>query len=184
MRTRKSRIQIMLLFALALFLFSPGDLKTQPNKEKQTAMEPRISIITLCVTDFERSFRFYKEGLGFPTKMTPEGGIVFFATSGTRFVLYPYEKLAEDVGLQISTDEKDKAIFPGITLGHVTREKDEVDRILVLAEKAGGKIMKKAQDVFWGGYSGYFADPDGYLWEVAYSDLWKFNPDGSIVIEE
>jgi len=154
------------------------DRNAQGNK-----MEPRISLITLGVSNLERSFRFYKEGLGLPTKMTPDGGIVVFATSGTRMALYPYEKLAEDARFQLPTREKKERGFSGITLGHCTKSKDEVDRLLTLAEKAGGKIVKSARDVFWGGYSGYFSDPDGYSWEVAYSDQWKFNPDGSLVME-
>lgn len=141
-------------------------------------MESRISVITLGVTDLERSWRFYKE-LGLPTEMTPEGGIVVFSTAGTRLSLYPYDKLAEDVGIELP-NELSKPAFTGITLAHTTRNKSEVDELLESAEKAGGKIVKEAQDVFWGGYSGYFSDPDGYLWEVNYSDAFKFEQDGSI----
>jgi uncharacterized glyoxalase superfamily protein PhnB len=73
--------------------------------------------------------------------------------------------------------------FSGVTLAHNTRSKAEVDTVLELAKKAGGKIEKAAQDVFWGGYSGYFSDPDGHLWEVASAESWEFNEDGSLVIE-
>ena len=73
--------------------------------------------------------------------------------------------------------------FSGVTLAHNTRSKQEVDDVLALAVSAGAKLEKPAQDVFWGGYSGYFSDPDGYLWEVAYADFWQFNQDGSLVIE-
>ena len=94
--------------------------------------------------------------------------------------LYPLYKLAEGV----STDLPSKnSSFPGFTLAHNTRTKDEVDEVLRLAQEAGGRIEKPAQDVFWGGYSGYFSDPDGFLWEVAYSDSWEFNDDGSLVVE-
>jgi catechol 2,3-dioxygenase-like lactoylglutathione lyase family enzyme len=144
-------------------------------------MEPRISIITLGVKDMERSYRFYRDGLGLPTTNTPEQGIIFFKTSGVCFALYPFDKLAEDVSPEFQNMEKGK--FMGITLAHNTKTKSEVDELLAQAEKAGGNIEKKAQDVFWGGYSGYFSDPDGYLWEVAYSDDWEFNPDGSLVIK-
>jgi hypothetical protein len=147
-------------------------------------MEPRISVITLGVSDLQKSFRFYKEGLGFPTKMTPEGGIVLFATSGTRLFLYSREKLAEDVGLKVSQNENKQELFPGFTFGHCVRKREEVEAILSQAEKAGGRIVKGGRDTAWGGYSGYFADPDGYLWEVAYSDQWKFNADGSVAVEE
>jgi len=94
--------------------------------------------------------------------------------------LYPLEKLAEDVS---PTKSIERAGFGGITLAHNTRSKEEVDSVLALAERSGGRIEKPAQDVFWGGYSGYFSDPDGYLWEVAYADSWEFNADGSLVIE-
>ena len=142
-------------------------------------MEPRISIITLGVQDLEASFEFYSK-LGFPSSKTPEDGIIFFKTGGVCLALYPLDALAEDV----SPDFKAvKAGFSGVTLAHNTRSKSEVDAVLALAETAGGKIEKPAQDVFWGGYSGYFSDPDGYLWEVAYGDCWEFNDDGSLVID-
>mgnify|MGYP001106457771 CR=1 FL=1 len=142
-------------------------------------MEPRMSIITLGVSDLERSYRFYHEGLGFPTDSKLEDGIIFFQTSGTRLALYPLDKLAEDVSPGLTPDSP---VFHGITLAHNTHEKDEVDTILKLAEKAGGKIVKPAQMVFWGGYSGYFTDPDGYYWEVAWAESWQFNEDGSLIV--
>jgi len=175
---------MILLSATALSFCCLSYAEPQLNNKKETTMEPRISVITLGVSDLEKSFAFYKKGLGFPTKMTPDGGIVVFATSGTRLTLYPYKKLAEDAEQTAPTIEKERNKFPGFTLGHCARKKEDVDAILLQAEKAGGKIVKSARDVFWGGYSGYFSDPDGYLWEVAYSDQWKFNPDGSIVMEE
>ncbi len=142
-------------------------------------MEPRLSFITLGVKDLERAYRFYHDGLGFPTDSKPEDGIIFFQTAGTRLALYPLERLVEDVSPDLISE---KPIFPGITLSHNTRNKEAVDAILQLAEKAGGKIAKPAQDVFWGGYSGYFTDPDGYFWEVAWAAFWEFNPDGSLVV--
>jgi len=143
-------------------------------------MEPRISIITLGVQDMERSYRFYHLGLGFPTTRKPEQGIIFFQTCGVCLALYQYEALAADIAPDILTE---KTHFPGITLAHNTRTKEEVDAVLALAAQAGGKIEKPAQFVFWGGYSGYFSDPDGYLWEVAWSADWHFHDDGSLVIE-
>lgn len=142
-------------------------------------MEPRMSIITLGVTDLERSYRFYHDGLGFPTVSKLEDGIIFFQTSGTRLALYPLEKLTEDVSPNI---ESETPAFHGITLAHNTRRKEDVDSILKLAENAGGKIIKPTQMVFWGGYSGYFTDPDGYFWEVAWADSWQFNDDGSLIV--
>ncbi len=143
-------------------------------------MEPRISIITLGVSDLERSFQFYHQGLGLPTTRKPDEGIIFFKTSGVVLALYPNEELAKDVSPDLIPE---KVNFSGVTLAHNTRTKAEVDELLQRAESAGGKIEKPAQDVFWGGYSGYFSDPDGHLWEVAYADSWKFNDDGSLVIK-
>jgi catechol 2,3-dioxygenase-like lactoylglutathione lyase family enzyme len=171
-------------FRVNAILLSTAALAFCANHEKGMTMEPRISVLTLGVSDLQRSVLFYKEGLGFPTKMTSEGGIVIFATSGTRLSLYSYGRLAEDVGLKASPNENKKEKFPGFAFGHCVRKKEDVESILSQAEKAGGKIVKGAKDTFWGGYSGYFADPDGYLWEVAYSDQWKFNSDGSVVVGE
>ena len=141
-------------------------------------MEPRISIITLGVDDLGRSLRFYRDGLGLPTTWAPEKGVIFFQTGGTCLALYPYEKLAEDVSPAFRVA---RSKFSGIALAHNVRRKDEVDQVLKQAEAAGGRIEKPAQDAFWGGYSGYFSDPDGYLWEVAWGEF-EFREDGSLVI--
>lgn len=143
-------------------------------------MEPRIHLITLGVADLERAYTFYHKGLGFPTTKKPEEGIIFFQTGGVCLELYPDKALAEDIAPDFPHE---RSRFPGITLAHVARSKEEVDAILQQAVEAGGKLEKPAQIVFWGGYSGYFSDPDGYLWEVAYSKNWKFHSDGSLVID-
>jgi predicted lactoylglutathione lyase len=153
-------------------------LKTR-NMEFRT-MEPRISIITLGVADLQHSYNFYHNGLGFPSTSKLESGIIFFQTGGVCLALYPLEKLAEDLAPALIEDRNG---FSGITLAHNTKTQQEVDAILELAVQHGGKLEKKAQKVFWGGYSGYFSDPDGHLWEVAYADFWKFNQDDSLVIE-
>ncbi len=142
-------------------------------------MQPRISIVTLGVRDLQRSFEFYHRGLRFPTTRTPESGIVFFQTRGTCLALYPLDELAEDLGKH---SPKDRARFSGITLAHNTRTRAEVDEVLQLAERAGARIEKAARVASWGGYSGYFSDPDGYLWEVAWAEDWAFHEDGSLVI--
>jgi uncharacterized protein len=142
-------------------------------------MEARLSIISLGVADIERSVQFYRDGLGFPTTYKPGDGIAFFMTSGTRLALYPLDQLAKDVAPDLSPA---RGAFPGITLAHNTRTKDEVAQVLALAEKAGGRIAKRAQDVFWGGHSGYFADPDGYYWEVAWGPMFSFAADGSLQV--
>lgn len=141
-------------------------------------MEPRLSIVTLGVKDLKTSCTFYREGLGFPTSKSPEDGIVFFRTGGVCLALYPLEKLAEDVGPSVSLERRG---FSGITLAHNVREKGEVDQVLSLAQKAGANLEKPAQETFWGGYSGYFSDPDGYLWEVAWG-AFDFKEDGSLLI--
>src|SRR6478735_11534168 len=112
-------------------------------------MEPRISLITLGVSDLERSLRFYRDGLGLPTTWTPDKGVIFFQTRGTTLALYPYTELAKDVrpGLQPGPIPK----FTGIALAHNVREKREVDEVLAQADRAGGKIEKPGQDAFWGG---------------------------------
>ena len=126
-------------------------------------MEPRISIVTLGVSDMERSVRFYRDGLGLPTDYS-SGNVAFFQTAGTWLGLYPRESLAQD-----ATVPSEGHGFTGVTLAHNVRSRPEVDATLAEAEAAGATIVKPAQDVFWGGYSGYFADPDGHLWEVAWN---------------
>jgi catechol 2,3-dioxygenase-like lactoylglutathione lyase family enzyme len=139
-------------------------------------MEPRISIITLGVADLERSYRFYKDGLGLPTTRTPEDGVVFFQTAGATLALFPYTDLADDVGPGWN---EPRSKFTGITLAHNVRERHEVDALLALAAAAGATVVKPASDSSWGGYQGYFADPDGYVWEVAWG-AFDFNEDGSL----
>lgn len=178
----KKPLLALVVLGVALFVVGLRAALPPEKKGQDPPMEPRISLLTLGVADLERSFRFYRDGLGFPTKMTADQGIVVFATSGTRLALYSYAKLAEDVGFPASARDPGKPAFPGVTLGHCATSKEEVDRLLTLAERAGGKIVKKAKIASWGGYSGYFADPDGYPWEVAYSDQWRFHPDGSLVL--
>ena len=141
-------------------------------------MEPRLSIVTLGVQDLARSYRFYAEGLGFPTTRKPEDGIIFFRTGGAVLALYPFESLAEDVG---EAFKGPRSKFPGITIAHNVRTRAEVDAVMALAERAGARIEKPAQQVFWGGYSGYFSDPDGYLWEVAHG-AFEIASDGSLIV--
>jgi catechol 2,3-dioxygenase-like lactoylglutathione lyase family enzyme len=128
-------------------------------------MKPKISLITLGVSDFTKSLHFYRDGLGFNPHNYKEGDeVVFFKLEGSWLGLYPKDKLAED-----ATISPEGSGFSGITLAHNTGSKEEVDQVFELAISAGAKPVKKPQAVFWGGYSGYFADPDGYLWEVAYN---------------
>lgn len=141
-------------------------------------MEPRISLITLGVKDLEASLRFYRDGLGFPTTRSADEGIIFFKLQGTSLALYPYTSLAKDVSEEFNVA---KSKFSGITLAHNVRTKEEVDTLVERAQKAGAKVEKPPRETDWGGYSGYFSDPDGYLWEVAYG-AFEFHDDGSLII--
>ena len=127
-------------------------------------MEPRISIVTLGVTDLPRSVQFYSDGLGLSLYDENTESIAFFRNRGTWLALYPREALAADVGISA-----DGSGFSGVTLAHNVRSKREVDELLQVAVEAGATLVKPAEDTFWGGYSGYFADPDHYLWEIAWN---------------
>lgn len=128
-------------------------------------MKPKISLVTLGVSDLERSLKFYRDGLGFMThNYNKEEGIVFFKLEGTWLAIYSRDKLAE--GAMVNPVGKG---FSGITLAHNVASKVEVDKVFKLAVSIGAKPIKNPQDVEWGGYSGYFADPDGHLWEVAFN---------------
>ena len=135
-------------------------------------MKPRISLITLTVDDLERAVRFYRDGLGLPTngivgQQFEHGAVAFFdLASGLRLALWPRTSLAHDSGLALGPRSATECC-----LAHNVATRDEVDAVMAQAKEAGGTVVKKAQDTFWGGYAGYFQDPDGHLWEVA------FNPD-------
>jgi catechol 2,3-dioxygenase-like lactoylglutathione lyase family enzyme len=127
-------------------------------------MKPKISIVGLGVRDFARSLAFYRDGLHFTTHNYNDGeDHVMFKMEGSWLSLYPRDKLAEDAGVP-----DDGQGFGGITLSHIVKSKADADAVFAQAVSAGARAVKTPQDVFWGGYSGYFADPDGYLWEVAY----------------
>ncbi len=139
--------------------------------------EPRISIITLGVADMQRAISFYRDGLGFATTADGDATWAIFTTGGVRLSLYPRDLLAKDI-----TPDGDGAGsgFGGITLAHNTRTREGVDQVLRLAEQAGGRILKSASETGWGGYAGYFADLDGYPWEVAWAEDWQFAEDGTL----
>jgi uncharacterized protein len=128
-------------------------------------VKAKISLITLGVSDFERSLAFYRDGLGFPThRYNSDETMVMFRLEGTWLGLFPRDKLAEDAGLP-----EEGHGFPGFSLAHNVASRDEVDGVFQAAIAAGASLVKPPQNAFWGGYSGYFADPDGFLWEVAYN---------------
>lgn len=141
----------------------------------------RMNVICLGVRNMERAIKFYRDGLGFKTKEednNPE--IIFFSTSGTKLELYPIELLAKD----INNDNPPEigSGFGGITLAYNATTKQEVIDIIELARKAGANIVKEPQDVFWGGYHGYFSDLDGYYWEVAWGPNFEFDDNDMLIL--
>lgn len=132
-------------------------------------MDPRISILTLGVADLEESTQFYRDGLGLPEHEW-EGEITFFETTGTWLALYPRDALAEDAIVPATGSG-----FRGFTLAHNVESKTKVDTVLEEAEAAGARIVKPAQETDWDGYSGYFSDPDDFLWEIAWAPDFSIN---------
>lgn len=130
-------------------------------------MEPRISIITLGVKDLATALRFYRDGLGLPTNYKEGEGIAFFQLKGTWLALYPSDLLAEDALLP-----PQRTRFGGFSLAYNCDNKEEADAVIQQALNAGASLLKPAADTFWGGYSGYFADPDGHPWEVAWNPFF------------
>jgi predicted lactoylglutathione lyase len=141
-------------------------------------MEQRISIFTLGVANLNRSREFF-ERLGWRRSMAKSEGIVFFQAGGMALALYPRDQLAKEANVAF-----DSQGFRGISLAYNARTRAEVDWVLKEAEAAGAKVVKPAQEAFWGGYSGYFSDPDGFLWEVAWNPFFPIAEDGSIRIPE
>lgn len=133
-------------------------------------MKPRINIITLGTTNLEIATNFYEQGLELP-RMNFDGDISFFALNGTWLALYPWNLLAQDALVGSSG-----AGFRGFTLAHNVEDERQVIDLLKKAEAAGAKIIKPAQKVEWGGFSGYFADLDGHLWEIAFNPLFWAGP--------
>lgn len=129
-------------------------------------MKPRISMITLGVRDLTTAVEFYENGLGFPRMESPPE-VAFFTLNGTWLGLYGREALAEDA--QVSSEGNG---FGAFALAHNVGSEKEVDMVVAQAVAAGATLVKKPQKVFWGGYSGYFKDPDGHLWEVAHNPLF------------
>ncbi len=133
-------------------------------------MKPRISVITLGVDDLERSLAFYRDGLGLPTKGIigtefEDGAVVFFDMNEDLILaLYPRSALAKDAKIQVSPPSPSE-----LTIGQLVRSKKEVDAIMQQAERAGAHVTDPARDRFWGGYSGYFQDLDGHLWEIVWN---------------
>ncbi len=138
-------------------------------------MEPRITLITLAVDDLDRAVRFYRDGLGLPTRGIvgtefEHGAVAFFQLQpGLKLAVWPRASLAHDTGLPVGTSSATE-----LSIGHNVSSKAEVDAVMAQAESAGATIVKPAQQAFWGGYSGYFQDPDGHIWEVAWNPGAQF----------
>lgn len=136
-------------------------------------MKPRITLITLGVDDLERAVRFYRDGLGLKTDGIvgtefEYGAVAFFdLQAGLKLALWPRASLAHDSGLELGSRRSTE-----FSIGHNVSSKSEVDSVMEQAKRAGAVIVKPAHDTFWGGYAGYFLDPDSHLWEVAWNPQW------------
>ena len=149
------------------FLCAPGGPHLQYAhilRGEQRRMQPHISLITLGVADLARATAFYRDGLGLPTEGNYEG-VTFFKLRGTWLSLFSREELVKDANL----DPAQSTLPGGFTLSHNVGTKEEVDAVLEQAHNAGATLLKAAQEAFWGGYHGYFADPDGFVWEIAWN---------------
>ena len=137
-------------------------------------MKPRITVITVGVDDLDRSLHFYRDGLGFSTegiigKEFEYGAVVFIdLQAGLRLALWPRKSIAHDTGLPVTPASPTE-----MTLGHNVSARSEVDAIMAKAASAGATIVKPPHETFWGGYSGYFQDPDGHLWEIVWNPQWS-----------
>lgn len=137
-------------------------------------MDPRISLITLGVSDLARSRAFY-EALGWTASSASQPEVVFFQLNGLALALFGRQDLAKDAGVADTPTG-----FAGLALAYNGRSKAEVDQVFAEAVAAGARPVKAPHDVFWGGYSGYFADPDGHLWEVAWNPLFPLDETGQL----
>ena len=141
-------------------------------------MNQHLHLITLGVSDFEKSKKFYTETLGWKPASASQDDVVFFQAGGVVFAIYPREKLAEDA--LVSPEGHG---FSGITLAYNARSESEVDQVISELKAKGVKILKEPQKAFWGGYSSYFADPDDFRWEVAYNPYFPFDANGRLKLE-
>ena len=137
-------------------------------------MKPRIRVLTLAVGDLERSLAFYRDGLGLPTdgivgREFEDGAVAFFRMDGgLTLALYPAASLAKDAGIAAT-----EVRLGAVSVGHLVGSKEEVDAAVRQAERAGAVVPDTPRERFWGGYSGYFHDPDGHLWEIAWNPQWS-----------
>jgi uncharacterized protein len=137
---------------------------------------PRLTLVTLGVEDLGRSVAFY-EALGWRRSSAGGEGVAFFQLGGMALSLFPREDLAKDAGVA-----GDGAGFRGFALAHNTESRETADAAMAAALAAGATVVKPMQEAFWGGYSGYFADPDGVLWEIAHNPFFDLSPDGALIL--
>jgi catechol 2,3-dioxygenase-like lactoylglutathione lyase family enzyme len=142
-------------------------------------MDPRISLITLGVADLQRTVDFYERVIGWKAEASPPG-VVFFDLNGVIFALWPHNDLAKDMGTTVN----DVPAYRGYALAHNVRSETEVDAIFARLKENGTTIVKEPQKAFWGGYSGYFSDPDGHTWEIAYNPFWTIREDGRVSLKK
>ncbi len=142
------------------------------------AMESRLSLVTLGVADLARASAFY-EGLGWPRKVRAAEGVVFFQLGGMGLSLYPRAELAADAGVLLQNESSQS-----FTLAYNARSRDEVDAVLAQAKAVGAQITRPAQEAFWGGYHGHFADPEGFVWEIAWNPGFAIADDGGLILPE
>jgi uncharacterized protein len=138
-------------------------------------MEQRLTAVTLGVADLQRARRFYEKGLGWSASLESNKEVAFFQANGVVIALWGRANLAKDANLK-----DDGEGFSGIALAHNVRSREEVDAVLAKAGHAGARILKPGQETFWGGYAGYFADPDGHMWEVAWNPFWPLDASGNV----
>jgi catechol 2,3-dioxygenase-like lactoylglutathione lyase family enzyme len=138
-------------------------------------MRQKLNLITLGVDDFERSLNFYEKGLGWKRSDKSMDGLALFPLGGIVLALHPRQELAEDATLKYQPTQ-----FSGLTISYNAKTQQEVDDVLKIVEKLGATIIKPAQKVYWGGYSGYFKDLDGHLFEVAYNPFWELDENNNL----
>jgi uncharacterized protein len=143
----------------------------------QRIMRQKLNLITFGVENFEKALNFYEKGLGWERSDKSMDGLALFPLGGITLALYPRQELANDVTLDYEPTR-----FSGLTISYNAKSEKEVDEVLAKVAALGATIVKPAQKVFWGGYSGYFKDLDGYLIEVAYNPFWEFDKNDNLIL--
>ena len=143
-------------------------------------MEQRLTMITLGVRDLASARAFYEKGLGWSASTASSDGIAFYQVGGMVFALFGRAALAGDAGIEDTAPGG----FSGVALAYNGRDRAEVNAVLARAVDAGATLVKPAAEAFWGGYSGYFADPEGHLWEVAHNPFWRLDAQGNVRLPE